>query len=203
MKSFLIWLKMIVDRFVPPLFLLPLLILPFDFITQFFWYIGGLFFLVSIVSIIWKLLKLRSLQAKGDVIAVASLKKKLVRPALATGIFLLAVLFAFLSIKSADAYGIETAKRVQAECAAQGICPETISEWSEPFSSTYAGSETRYGLFGTKYILRYMPRNNRSEFEIEVRHALEDSFSVKGGVNKPLSGSMWGGGMDPRPVPIQ
>ncbi|MDO8504397.1 MAG: hypothetical protein Q7S36_00910 [Candidatus Liptonbacteria bacterium] len=146
---------------------------------------------------------MKSLRAKGDAIAVTSLKKKLVRPVLVTGIFLLAVLFAFLSIKSADAYGIETAKRVQAECTAQGICPETISEWSEPFSSTYAASETSYGLFGTKYILRYMPRNNRMEFEIEVRHALEDSFSVKGGVNKPLSGSMWGGGVDPRPVPIQ
>jgi len=203
MNSFLAWLRIIVDRFVPPLFLLPLFVLPFDFITQIFWYIGGLFFFVSIISIVWKLLKLRSLRAKGDVFAIASLKKKLIRPTLAIAIFLLAVLFAFLSIKSADAYGIETAKRVQAECTAQGICPETISEWSEPFSSTYAASETSYGLFGTKYVLRYIPRNNRSEFEVEVRHALEDSFSVKGGVNKQLSGSMWGGGIDPRLVPIQ
>ena len=203
MNSFLNWLRIIVDRFVPPLFLLPLFVLPFDFITQIFWYIGAVFFLVSIISVILKLLKLRSLRIKGDILAIASLKKKLIRPTLAIAIFLLAVLAAFLSIKSADAYGIETAKRMQAECAAQSICPETISGWSEPLSSTYAASETQYGLFGTKYILRYITRNNRSEFEIEVRHAMEDSFSVKGGVNKTLSGSRWGGGMDPRPVRIQ
>lgn len=202
MNSFLNWLRIIVDRFVPPLFLLPLFIFPNDLITSIFWASGELFFLISIISIIWKLFKLRSLCAHGDILAIASLKTKLIRPTLTIAIFLFALLFAFLSIKSADAYGIKTAKLIQAECATQGICPETISGWSKPLSSTYAASETYYGLFGTKYILRYIIINNQSEFEVEVRHNIDESFSVKGGVNKALSGSSWGGGRDPLLVSI-
>ena len=203
MKSFLHKISAVVDQFVPPLLLLPLIFIPNDLITSVLWFIADIIFVISVFSFAWKFVKMYKFHRVGDLDSVASIKRKMVRPALAIFIISLATLCGFLSIKSADMYGIEVAKKIQSECVTERICPQIVTGWSDVRSTeTYPTSATFYGLFGTEYLLKYTPKNNLTEFDIEVRHSIDESFSIVGGVDQSLSASLWGNGQDSLLGPI-
>ena len=86
-------------------------------------------------------------RAKGNKTSLRSLSLKLVRPALAIIIFILAKSLVNLSMDSADEYAREISKKIQQECKVKGECPEKIEGWEDSLSD-WVVSQTLYGRFG-------------------------------------------------------
>lgn len=175
------WPKLLI----PPLFLIPLIWIPWDIITVTFWIPGIIVFIWSVISIFVQLTILIIRHFKKQYVPLY-IKLQIIRPILAVTIFLIVVLAINLSLASADKYGIEAAKQIQTQCMEQGICHDKIDGWDIEESEYGIRVSKLYGKYGTKYILRYSASDDKKEFTISVRHNIDKGFYIKGGVNKEL-----------------
>lgn len=161
------WFKIIA----PPLLLLPLFVIPVDFMTMAFWAAGGIAFLVSVYRL-----------AKDTVLTLRGKKgwdRRAIRRVLVIVIFLGAVFTVHASRVSADVYGKAVARVVQAQCQAKGVCPEGIDGWADP-------RVTRYGKYFTQYRIIYRLSEDKTEFTITVGHSIDEWLTVAGGVDREL-----------------
>jgi hypothetical protein len=177
---FLRWILIVT----PPLLMIPLYWVPWDILTVLFWTPAIVAFLWSGLSLTINVVRiiLRKLRGKPQINYV---RARFFRPVLTIAIFLSVNFFVNQSLHSADEFAKETARKVQAEANTNGICPERIEDWEldewDPNISII-----RYGKYGTKYSVRYRPSENKKEFEISVRHNIDEALFISGGVEKEL-----------------
>jgi hypothetical protein len=178
---------------IPPLFVILLYWIPWDILTMVFWVPAGVAFLWSIISIVINTLRtiIRRLCRKPQ---VSHFKIRFLRPAFTIAIFLAVAFSVHQSLLSANKYGIEAAKKIQGIVDANGICPEKVQGW-EVYKWDPNHCITRYGKYGAKYPIRYMPSQNRREFTVMVYSNFDERLYVSGGVDLELkavhSGPGW------------
>ncbi len=169
----------------PPLTLIFLAWIPSDISTIIFWGPVTIAVLFSVFSIIINLLIALTIKLKKKKPTAAPLRIRLVRPILVVCIVAGVSTVVRLSLKSADVYAVETAKRLQLSCNENSICPETIQGWDES-NSEWMNCSITYGKYGTKYPICYSTNEDLTEFSVSVRHNIDKDFLVEGGVNKKL-----------------
>jgi hypothetical protein len=169
---------------IPPLFVVFLYWIPFDILTTAFWLPASIAFLWSVISLLINIVRIivRGLRKR---LQIKFVKTRFLRPSLTIVIFLTVTFLVHKSLLSANKYGIEVAKKIQAIVEASGVCPEKIQGWEvdkwDPNKCT-----TRYGKYGAKYPIRYMLSQDRKEFTIVVYYNFEEGLFVTGGVNLEL-----------------
>ena len=105
---------------------------------------------------------------------------RLVRPCIASIIFVLAVLAHGYSQKMADAYAIEKAREIQKIIDTTGKCPLEIADWT----NDEGASVIMYGKIGPKFPIIYTA--TLDAFRIQVRHHLDDRLYIDGGVDQKI-----------------
>jgi hypothetical protein len=184
-NPFLRWIFILL----PPLSLLLLMWVPIDLITTALWGPAMLAFVISIISIVYRLTCAYINKLKKKPPSPITLKIELIRPILVVLIFPTVFGITKLSQKSADIYAAKTAKNVQRMCNENGVCPEFIEGWEVGVESWYASSKL-YGRYGSKYIIRYCIEDDPNGFTIIVRHNIDEGFYIYGGVGKTLQAEM-------------
>ena len=179
-SKFLRWLSIIL----PPLLLIYLIRIPFDIVAHLLWLPGQIAFLISIVSIIATFVKF--IRLGKDKEEQNKIKIRFVRPILTILIFLFALLCLKASQKSADDYATITGKRIQGICNAEKSCPKKIDDWDNPPDDGYLPSIIYYGKYGTKYMIYYSISKDGKEFDITVKHNIDEGLDISGGVGKEL-----------------
>lgn len=162
--------------FSPLLLLVPLFWFPISFGAVVYWIIGFVIFYVSIISLFFQLVQILYRIIKGKE-QVYSYKIRLIRPIMAIVIFWAALYSVKLSRIAADQYAVQVAIKVQRDIQSTNLCPPFIEGWTD--------NKIRYGRFGTKYLIIYLP-NESNEFEIRVRHNIDEFLYIKGGIGKQL-----------------
>ncbi len=167
----------------PPFVLLFLIRIPIDIISfTFVWLPGMAACVFSVVSIIVRFVKV-----------IVKLRKKtfyksylvrFIRPALTIIFFSLAFHLVKLSEEYADERGIEIAKQLHQRCNQENSIPLRIEGWED----YHSGSSVTYeGRFGSKYPVRYWASSeDPNTFKIEVRHNIDESLYIYGGINQKL-----------------
>ncbi len=185
---------------IPPLFVVFLYWIPWDILTMSFWVPASIAFLWSVVSVLINIVRIivRGLRKRPQ---IKFAKTRFLRPALTIIIFLTVAFLVHQSLLSANKYGIEAAKKIQAIVDVNGICPEKIQEW-EVYKWDPNQCVTKYGKYGTKYPIRYMASQDRKEFTIMVYNNFDERLYVSGGVNLELKAVHSGPGWDVD-VPIE
>jgi hypothetical protein len=167
----------------PPVCLLLLMVFVPSVFSPFILIAAGIFAVASIFHISGNLLKYRKLRREGTEVSRDSVMRETSGPIL---ILLLFVLFFSSNVvfqHSANAYAMEVAKRIQAECHDLRTCRPSIAEWNDPHTATYSASEMRYGMLSMEAILRYYTREDNRKFSIEVTYGPGVSRFIMGGVN--------------------
>ena len=113
-------------------------------------------------------------------------KGKFVRPLLTIAAFWIANISLQMAEKSADLYGMEVAKTVQTTCNQQHQCPEYIDGWINA-KDAWWNCHTLQGYLGIKYAIRYISKDDRKKFSVEVKHNIDESLWIDGGVDTPIS----------------
>lgn len=163
----------------PPLSLITLIWIPSDIFTVIFWgpamitaiYSGFSFFIKAF---------LKAMNSYKQPLRIV-----LIRPILTILIFTVASYIVELSIKSADTYAVETAKRIKQSCKNNLKCPDIIQGWNKS-DAEWLNCTTLYGKYGTQYPIRYRISEDGTEFTISVRHNIDEGFHVTGGISKDL-----------------
>jgi hypothetical protein len=177
---------------IPPLFIIPLYWVPWDILTCLFWIPAIIAFLWSLLSLIINIVRIifRKVRKKPQINFV---KLRFFRPALTVIIFLFVHFFVNRSLSSADKFAKETAIKIQAQINTSGECPKKIEDWeSDKWDPNI--SIIMYGKYGTKYPVRYHTFEDGKEFEISVRHNIDEGFFVSGGINRALTAKRFGPG---------
>lgn len=185
---------------IPPLFILPLIWISWDIVAIILWYPAIVAFIWSVISIIVRAIK-TIIRHRKKLPAIKYQRTQFIRPILTIVVYLCVIGVVRLSIRSADDYGIKIAKQIQAQCKEQGICLNKIDGWVDVGENARAMSYIFYGKYGTKYFLRYYINDDKNEFTIDVKHNIDESFYIKGGVNKKLKAT-FSGYMHSKNIPI-
>ena len=183
----------------PPLPILLLCFVPLDMATTPIWLIGWIAFIISVIFILMRVIKILFLERSNN-LQRKVLVLKLVRPLLVVIFVILAHLLIKLSIASADQYALKVAREIQRETKMKGVCPENIEGWS-PARYGCGHRDILYGEYGTRYVIRYFFSEDKKEFEIIVRHNIDERCFITGGVNKPLKAEIFGDGIS-KEIPI-
>ena len=169
----------------PPLPLLLLVWIPWDISTTQIWIHAIIAVLFSLISVLLKTVGALIRKVKGKKLTEPTLRIKLIRPVLVICIVIGAFILVNLSLKSANVYAVEIAKEIQNSCDINSVCPEIIEGWKISDRENISCS-IMYGNYGTKYPVRYKSSDDKCEFSIVVRHNIDESFYVTGGVNQKL-----------------
>ena len=169
----------------PPLSLIFLAWVPWDMPTTIFWAPAMIAVIFSVFSIGIRLLIALARKLKKQEPAIIPLWIRLIRPLLVVCVVVGARYIVSLSLKSADVYAVETAKRIQLSCNENSICPKAIQGWQRSDSESM-NCHIIYGKYGTKYPIYYSTNDDQTEFTFSVRHNIDEMLSIKGGVDKQL-----------------
>jgi len=174
-KKALSWIVVVI----PPLILLPLVSIPFDLPTGFFWLIGGVAMFVSFCHIVYKI------GQKGWATIFSrqyTLEyKTLLRPLLTIVVMLVAFTSSKVSGNAARSHALKIAEQVQSTCIKAGECPGEMPGWPKHGSAYVisAGTLMRFPIY-------YEPAEDRKDFRLFVRWSIDSRFVVTGGVNSKL-----------------
>jgi len=153
-------------RIIPPLLLLPLFKVPFEVFTSLIWLVCG----IATIQSLYNLFKKWDMKSK-------------IRPALTVIIFFSAATYMFnhtVSVrKEIDNIARAAASNVQTTCKSEGVCPESPQGWQKDRSDRVC---TRVEFMRACYI---RPEDNL-KFLIRVRHSIDDTLLIQGGVNDEL-----------------
>lgn len=169
----------------PPFLLVPLVWIPWDIMSAGLWAPAMLAMLFSVGSVVVNVAvavvrRVRKQDAVGRRLVV-----RLIRPLSVVCIFFCAVNTVALSMKSADIYAVELGRQIQQACDANGVCPEFVEGWEQSGGGQLV-YRILYGKYGTKYPLSYSVSEDGKEFMIKVRHNIDETFYVTGGVDRDL-----------------
>jgi len=172
----------------PPLSLILLYWIPQNSAGMLYWIPASIAFLWSAISILVNTIIIVKKEIKHESLP-ALLKIKFIRPSLTIVICLTAIIAERQSLASADKYAIETAKNIQAIAKTSHNIPEKIDGWNE---HTWDSNDCRimYGKYGTKYPITYEYSSDKKEFTIWVRHSIDITFYIYGGVEIPLNAQL-------------
>ena len=93
--------------------------------------------------------------------------------------------------REAGKYAEHIAGIVNSECNTKDICPERIPSWEnntmwDDVQGKGGGSKVLYGLL-IKYVIYYHPSKDLKSFTFMVKHNIDQSFDIYGGVGKNLN----------------
>ncbi len=164
-------------QIIPPLFVLPLSSIPFDYVSTMFWSAGLIASIASLYTIGRKIFSLfRSKESK-------SILMDIIRPTLTIIFIIFSIISVNYSLSKAEDFAYETAKNIQKKCDLDNNCPECIPEWNarNPFScQSLAG-----GL--AKYLISYNVNGDKKEFSIMLRMNIDRRLYFQGGVGKQVN----------------
>lgn len=183
---------------IPPLVLVPLIWVPIDLMTAPIWIFAFVAFVFSVLSLIARSVIIVVKWCRNKQLPDSSATFGALRPLLVVSLYLFAYGMTKLSLRSANVFAARTALEIQAICDANGLCPKEMPGWQDPYEDI-GGSDTEdnstrivlYGAFGAKYKVTYNMSNHLKTFSVNVRHNIDESFCVRGGVEKELTASFF------------
>ena len=171
MKEIIVWFKIIL----PPLFLIPLLFVPFDMLTAILWFVAFVVFVKSIASLAKSIYR----RVRGK----KQFQKELIRPALAIIIIILDVMLIVASQNSADTFARHVANIAQGQCKKNDKCPDRVDGMEFVENGL---SKISYGDYGAKYPVTYKVSEDKKSFGVTVRHSIDSFLTIKGGVENEI-----------------
>lgn len=170
----------ILGLLIPPLFLAPLIWIPFDFITMLFWAIAAIATLVSIVSALVRLLQI----GFGAASSRRQRLLQLTRPMLTILVFCTARVCTQHSQYVGERDVAILATSIHEAGRKAGEYPEVIEGWSQ---STEFGTKTSRTNFGwtAQYAVSYRATKERDGFTLSLRIDKDTEMSVTGSLDQP------------------
>ncbi len=172
----------------PPLPLFGLIMIPIDMITTLLWLIGFIACLVSMGTLV----KAPIAYWRGKHQEKSTLYRQLLRPCLTIIAVVSAYTCVSMSVTSANAYALEKALAIEQTINNGGSCPREMKGWTPEDRSPRNALSLRYGTYGTKYRILYTCNPETSEFTLDVRINIDDSFSIVFKPNQKLKVTFWG-----------
>jgi hypothetical protein len=165
----------------PPLTLMYLIFINMDIWTVMHWLMGFLVMVFSIVTLLYRSVMILQYKFKRKDLD-KRYELRLIRPALAIFVVLLAYNMVHWSMDSADAYARDLAVDIQKKCNNEKVCPAQLDGWEE--IESWSTGAMLYGKYGSKYLIRYFAKGN--SFSLQVKHDIDEKLSIFGGVDRPL-----------------
>jgi hypothetical protein len=165
----------IAAQVLPPLLLLPLFVMPVEVFTSLYWMAGAGAALISIMALARMARRWRAGEPPRDWIPA-------LRPGLTVGIFTVAAIVGFRQggddSAAADAFARELARAARAACLRDAKCPQAPEGWNPK-----PGDRIIRAVSNRRVEYR---RPEDGIFLITVRHPLETSLEIRGGVSKEI-----------------
>lgn len=171
----------------PPLGLLTLIWVPVDIASVFVWgpaafavYVSVTTSVINTIHIVYRILKKRN---------SSDLPIRFIRPFLTALCFFISLFTVETSLALADKYAVDTAREIQSSAETKLTCPQQIKGWQTPPSTKYdhnVTSEYYHKKYGTRHLIKYIASDDLQSFAIEVRHHIDLTLVLSGGVDRPL-----------------
>lgn len=175
------WFKILV----PPFLILPLLRIPFDFMTAVLWLALFIAFLKASIHLMkWSTQTLRRLMKKQEPLREPARIRSFL-----TVVFCVVVTYCHvLSLNAADEFALATGQSMLAACKSQKQC--AVPQDIKTMSGVTDASEENYGIFygqwGPRFKIHFSVSEDRQEFTIRVWHDMDQAYIVTGGVSQNL-----------------
>lgn len=157
-------------RTLPPLSVLILIFIPFDFVTSFAWLLGFFFTAFSAISILSRtiLFFIKKIQKKKPSYKILAVQ--FIRPTLCIVAFLVAKLCLSASITSANAEAINLALKENKNFLVNKSCLPKDADWKKKRLATEKDNslEKLYGEYGTKYYIEYKCKGGIFRYHVHI-----------------------------------
>lgn len=157
-------------RILPPLSVLILIFIPFDFATSFAWLLGFFFTAFSAISILSRtiLFFIKKIQKKKPSYKIVAIQY--IRPTLCILAFLVAKSSLSTSITSANAEAINLALEENKNFLVNKSCLPKDADWKKkPLATEKDNSlEKLYGEYGTKYYIEYKCKGGIFHYNVHI-----------------------------------
>jgi len=187
----LIWLTLVsersqnayvrwVGRILPPLSLLSLIRIPYDFATAIVWFVAWIIMVVSVITLLRPaIVYTYCFVTKRDKHRDFKVQQK-VRPLLAIVCYFIASSMVKMSVYSANAKAIELAFETQRLVKDNGACTTVKPAWANPKRTYEKHFSMLYGEYGTKYSLSFDCDLEQQIYRYWVRINKDDYFKITG-----------------------
>lgn len=175
------WFKILA----PPFLILPLLRIPFDFMTAVLWLALFVAFLKASIHLMkWSTQTLLRLIKKQEPLREPARIRSFLTVVFCVGVSYCHV----LSLNAADEYALSIGKSMRADCKSLKQC--AVPQEIKAMSGVTHASEGSYGIFygqwGPRFKIHFSVSKDRQEFTIQVWHDMDQAYIVTGGVSQNL-----------------